>query len=80
MIKCITNDSAKILLNFKTIYFNNGPNPNCVTQTYLGKIQNLEVGGPVPCPEKDNGGPRPMRPPWFRHLWQEEQSLDFPYL
>ena len=58
VLQMMLPNSAKVY----TIYFNNGPNPNCVTQIYLGKIQNLKVGGPGP-PEKNSGGPRLMRPP-----------------
>jgi len=30
------------------MYFNNGPSPNCVTQTYLGKILKEKWGGQAP--------------------------------
>jgi len=43
------------------MYFNNGPSPNCVTQTYLGKILKEKWGGQAP--RKNSGGSNPMRPP-----------------
>ena len=43
---------------------NNGPNINCVTQTYLGKILNSKVGGSGPC-----------SPPGFRHLWMQRLMM-----
>jgi len=42
----LTN-TAKILQHVfhQTIEFNNGPNTNCVTLTYLGKTRNSKLGG-----------------------------------
>ena len=71
----ITNNILQIILtkycqNSATFfslndYFNNRPNTNWVC-TYLGKIRNIKVGGRPP--RNESGGPRPMRPPRFRHL------------
>ena len=52
--------TAKICNIFftETIYFNNGPNTNYFTWTYLGKIRHLKMGRPGP-PEIKVKGPAP---------------------